>query len=149
MKRPLISFGRIIARLFIVLLFCGVECNSSKEGEGPDASDLCGDNHYLEKEWAYSSNTLNPADHFLTVEDGKAIYTFSVPTVFNVCPHEHLVGWMNIEVYKSFSGNVTFAAEILYQVLFTYHVGPWENSGSGEVLDYRANINLGIKDVRK
>jgi hypothetical protein len=147
MKRSLTSFGLVMASLFTFILLCGVECNNKKDEDDPDGPDLCGDPHFLNKSWEYYNNTLIPADHFVAVEEGKAIYTFSVPTIFNICTHKHLEGYFYIQVKKSYADKVTFAAEIIYRVVFIYYVGPWEYSGVDENYEYEASIDLGMNDV--
>jgi hypothetical protein len=147
MKRGFSYSVLVLTGLFIVFLFCGVECNTNKTEDEPDDSDLCGESDAINVNWQVGNNTLKPADHYIGLEEGKAIYSYSVPTVFDVCTHKHLTGWMSVHVKKSYFGNVTFAAEILYRVVFIYYPGPWEYTGSDDVYEYMATIDCGMNDV--
>lgn len=144
MKKVLTAFSLLLSGLFMIFLFSGVECNPDGEDE-PENPDLCGEIKPLKAYWY--DNTLKPADHYIGVEEGKAVYSYSVPTVFDVCTHKHLNGWISVHVKKSFSETITFSAEILYRVIFIYYPGPWEYTGSGDELEYMASIDCGMNDV--
>lgn len=148
MKKIFSFSGMALVGLSVILLFCRVDC-STKEGEkDPVEEDLCGPQIIIDTTWILEADNLSPEAHFSYIQDGKAVYSYILPTKEKVCAHKHLSGSFSISIRPDYVDQVTQTAEVVYGFLYSYPITKWD-AGVDELNNtvWISTYNFGIKHV--
>jgi len=140
MKKPILPLLVPVLGILVFCLFANLECNddSKQDDPTPEPEDKCGPLKTLEKAWLNAS--LSPATYYNYVENGWAVYTYSVPSVDDVCAHKHVSILFFITVKDGYGADVLYEAEVMYGILYTYPVKTWE----GYQGSYMGTANFGM-----
>lgn len=87
---------------------------------------------------------LNPEEHYNYVENGWAFYTYTLSSAEDVCAHEHINVEFRIQTWAEFGTDITYEAEVMYGILYTYPVMNWNSDNVGNELLMFAKVNFGM-----
>lgn len=147
MRNKLHIAGLLLFGFISIFLFSSVECNSKEGEKEPVQGELCGKTKNTFEYWEKSNGTLDPASHYVYIEEGKAIYTYSIPSVSDVCTHKHISGSFIIYFLPDAGGQISKTAEVVYGILHTYPINDWSYGGSGGEHYVRADFDFGINHL--
>jgi len=142
MKKPTFSLLVPLIGILSFCLFANLECNeeSKQDDPTPEEPDKCGPIVNLDRTFE-----LSPATHYNGVESGWAIFTYSLPSVDDVCAHKHIKLWFEIVYKKSYGTDILYEAEVMYGIFYTYPVKNWSTSGgSGSSAIAYAPVEFGM-----
>ncbi len=140
MKKTVQFWAFALICILIFLLFSSLECNeSSKEVQPiPEEPEECGPKDKSKQRiWAEGYYSIIPQDHFSTTDNGWAFYSFSIPTIENVCALKHVRVGFDISYDPSHGDDILYEAEVMYGVLYTYPaVTQWNAMPSSTIPGY-------------
>lgn len=115
-----------IISILVFLLFAGLQCNDDENEPTPPPPDEddCGEK--VSSEFIYADlNNFALANYYHRNGD-YAVYTFSVNTLENVCPHNHVKVTLEFNYTTSLRLELSIKSEVLYGIFFSYII-PYEN----------------------
>lgn len=147
-KKPLYRLMPLIG-VVALCLFSGLhQCSTDTKNKDPEQvePDKCGPrviDHNV-RFGSFYPNALAPEVHYNYVDNGWAFYTYTLSSVEDVCAHVHVNVEFRIQTWAEYGTDMTYEAEVMYGILYTYQVKDWNSDDVGNELFMTAKANFGM-----
>lgn len=127
------------------LLFTGVECNDDDPIIPPPTDDECGEIVTSEFLYANLNNFALPA--YYHIEGDKAVYTFTVTTLEDVCPLKHAEVTIEFAFLNTHDYGLAIVSEVLYGIFYSYKIpySSWIFTHDNDMGYGNVTVDFGLK----